>query len=389
MIHPGMVHVAHAHVLHGQERARAQRRNRRAHALARRKGRAAQARPVARLADEAVGAVLRCDDDIVGFGGADLELVHRHGPDIETVGLHDRHRQARDADVEGRLRRGVDDPQPHTLVRREQPGPVVVGAEAVDGEGVGRAGNVGDVGGVHPHLRPFPALLRGQVATCEQSRQRHALAVEIGPAHLLELAIDGRPGERAVVGQHQHVLAVVGDRIGSGGIDHDRTVDAVLLLVGAVTVIPVGSGMAEIELVVEGRARHDAREAHAGNAVHLERDEQAVPVDRAVLVERVMDAQAYPLTFLEADQRAGHGAVDADRTADLAVDLHADLADGEGNVVAADGGQRAHQAFRERLSPGGQGLRETEACAGYGGGAQQRTPSEDEFIHRRFLGSLA
>ena len=68
-------------------------------------------------------------------------------------------------------------------------------------------------------------------------------------------------------------------------------------------VIPVGAGLDDVELVVEGRARHDAGEADAGNAVHLERHEQAVPVDRAVLVERVRDAQADALAFLEADQR--------------------------------------------------------------------------------------
>ena len=94
--------------------------------------------------------------DVVGLGDADLELVDGDRPHILAVGLHDRHRQAGDADVEVGLRRGVDDPQPHALAGREQAGPVVERAEAVDGEVVGRAGDVGDVGRVHPHLAPIP-----------------------------------------------------------------------------------------------------------------------------------------------------------------------------------------------------------------------------------------
>ena len=57
----------------------------------------------------------------------------------------------------------------------------------------------------------------------------------------------------------------------------------------------------------------------------------------------------------------------------------ADLADGERNVGAADRRQRAHEAGRDRLGPGGQGLREADTGAAEGGGAQEfATPSESE-----------
>ena len=85
------------------------------------------------------------------------------------------------------------------------------------------------------------------------------------------------------------MLALVGDRIGVRRVDDDRTVVAHRLLKVGVAVIPEGARLLDRELVDEGFTRPDAGEADAGHAVHLERDEQAVPVDRGVLVQGVGD----------------------------------------------------------------------------------------------------
>ncbi len=103
-------------------------------------------------ADQRVGAVVgRGDDGVIGLGDPDLELVHLHRAHVLPVRLHDRQRQAGNADVEGGHRRGVDDAQPHPLAGREQRRPVVARAVAVDEIGVGLARPVGDVGRLHPH----------------------------------------------------------------------------------------------------------------------------------------------------------------------------------------------------------------------------------------------
>src|SRR3546814_9260682 len=83
-----------------------------------------------------------------------------------------------------------------------------------------------------------------------------------------------------------------------------------------------------------------AGEADAGNTVHLERQDQPVPVDRAVLVEIVDDGQARCLPFLQPDERRGHCAVDPDRAADLAVDAHRLPGDAQRYVIAGCGRKR-------------------------------------------------
>ena len=130
-----MIHAvhAHAHVGHGQDRARTERRNWRGHTSARCQRRTAKPRAVDRLADETVSTVARRDDNVEGFRDAHLELVDRHRTNILAIGLDDRHRQIGDTDVEVGLRGGIDDPQPHPLAGREQPSPIVKCSEAVDG----------------------------------------------------------------------------------------------------------------------------------------------------------------------------------------------------------------------------------------------------------------
>ena len=383
--HSGMVAAAHvhAHVLHGEQRARAQWRNRRRHAFTRRERRAAKPRAVDRLADHGVGAVARGHDHIVSLGDSDLEFVDRHGTNILPVGRDDGHRQVRNADVEIALRGGIDDPQADAFAGLEQPGPIVRRTVPVDGVGVDRSRHIGDVGGVHSHLRPLAPFGGRKVTTGKLPGQGQSLMIEIAAAHLLQFAEDRRAAHGAMVRQDEDMLAIINDRVRACRIDHDRSVEAVLFLIARVAVIPIGARLDERKFVDEGRARGDAGKADPRNPVHREWHQQPVPVDRAFLVERVGDVKADLLAFLEADQRRGNSAIDPDRATDLAVDPHRDFADSQRDVIAADGRERAHESGRKALrprrrEPGQAGAGSAERC-----GAQEIAPRKSELVEHR------
>ena len=108
------------------------------------------------------------------------------------------------------------------------------------------------------------------------------------------------------------MLAIIGHRIGTSRIDDHRGVVALLLLQAGVTVKPVRAGLFHGEFVREGLARADARKADAGHAIHLERHQEPVPMNRRVFFECVSDMQANSLAFLEPDSRTRNGSVNGD-----------------------------------------------------------------------------
>jgi hypothetical protein len=169
--------------------------------------------------------------------------------------------------------------------------------------------------------------------------------------------------EEAPVGQHDHMLAVVSDGIGTGRIDHDGAVHAHRFLHARMTVIPVGAGLAHRELVIEGLSCTDPGEAHARNAVHLERQQQAVPMDRAFLLQRIADREADIVPLLQPDHRPRNRAVDADRMTVTPADADHHMADVEPNFFTRNCRHRRNQPRRTRLRPGGQRRREGKAAA--------------------------
>jgi|UPI0008262A28 hypothetical protein len=66
----------------------------------------------------------------------------------------------------------------------------------------------------------------------------------------------------------------------------------------------------------------DTGEAYARDTIHLEGQQQTMPMDRRIFVEVVCDPQANILTLAEANERARHSAVEADRSADFTIDAH-------------------------------------------------------------------
>ncbi len=321
-----MVQIAHAHVFHRRRRPLPQWRHRRGQPFARCKGRAREAGAVHRLRDQGEGLVgHRPHDDVVGLGNGDLELIHRDRPHILAVGLHHRHRQSRHTHVEIGHRRSIDDPQAHSFARLEQGRPIIARTMSVHEVGVGRAGHVGDIRRIHPHLGPVQPLLQRKPLARQQIGQRLLLEVE-DTWLLLELLQNGMRRREAVVGQHDHMLAIEGNRIGSPRIDDKRAVVTQLLLQTRMAVVPVSPRLNQRELVGEGFTRLDPGKTDARNAVELERQEQAVPVDRGILVQGIGDGKAHVIALLQADQGARNCPIHGDRVPLAPVDRPAHMA---------------------------------------------------------------
>jgi|JI10StandDraft_1071094.scaffolds.fasta_scaffold248501_2 hypothetical protein len=179
---------------------------------------------VDRLADQRVGpASIRSDDHVVGLGDGNLDFVGLDRLHVLAVRLHDCHRQAGNADLKAGHRRGINQSQPDALASRKEGGPIVFRPMSVDEIGIGYARHIRDVGWRHPHAAPAQALLERLVMAGAQPVEGLPRVVEI-IGLLLQLAHDGVRHHRAVVGEHDHLLAIVGDLLGPFGVDHDRSV---------------------------------------------------------------------------------------------------------------------------------------------------------------------
>src|SRR3546814_4686801 len=79
--------------------------------------------------------------------------------------------------------------------------------------------------------------------------------------------------------EHHHVVAIRGVAIRAGRLNHQRAVQRVLLLETRVRVIPIGTALAQLELVEKALTGGNAGKTEAGHAVHLKRQDDAVPMD--------------------------------------------------------------------------------------------------------------
>src|SRR3546814_5633290 len=85
-----MIHAAHAHIFHGERGTWAKWRNGRSHTKGRRECGARHTGTLDRFCYESESFVLgRLDNDVIGLGSADMELVHGHRSDIQSVGADD------------------------------------------------------------------------------------------------------------------------------------------------------------------------------------------------------------------------------------------------------------------------------------------------------------
>ena len=235
MPHGAVVHAAHAHVVHADQRARIGRRHRRAKPFGQRQGAAGVAAAVHGLGEEGIGALAaRFDDHVVGLGHGDAQLVDADRLDVLSVGGHHGHLQAGNADVEIAHRRGVDEAQAELFAGAEQAGPVAVRRLSVEQVGIGVAADVGEIGGTHLHLGPHLAVGQGRGPAVGAD-----VVDEVADGALVEVVVVGlllQLGEDALrllvrpVAEQHHVVAVVAERFRLAGVDHQGAVDPGLLL---------------------------------------------------------------------------------------------------------------------------------------------------------------
>ena len=127
---------------------------------------------------------------------------------------------------------------------------------------------------------------------------------------LLELREDSLGVLVGPVRQHHDVLAVVLERLGLARLDHQRTVDAQLLLKRGVAVVPVRAALPHRKAVGVALARMDSVEAEARHAVHVGGQQDAVPVNGRLFVQGVGHSQRHRVALSPSQQRAWQRSVD-------------------------------------------------------------------------------
>ena len=143
---------------------------------------------------------------------------------------------------------------------------------------------------------------------------------------------------------------------------------ALLFLKAAMAVIPIGAALQQRKVIDEGRTRLDPRKAEAGHAVHLEWHEQPVPVDRAVLVERVLDVQPHILPLAQPDQRRGQYTIHSHGVTGPPAYGERRIGNPEVNILARECGQGRYKPGRAGSGPGGNKPRDAES--GYADGSR-------------------
>src|SRR3546814_11427681 len=81
------------------------------------------------------------------------------------------------------------------------------------------------------------------------------------------------------------------------------------------------------------------RSTDAWHPIHLKGNDQAVPVNRAVLIERVLDVEAHILSFAQADQRRRQHAIHGDGVAGASADRESRIGNPEADVLPRQSGR--------------------------------------------------
>ena len=223
-----MIHSAHAHIGHGQDWRISQCGNFGAHSGAGSQRCDAHARAVHRFCNEGeclVGS--GPNNNIIGFGYADLQFICFHRHYILPISLNHGHRKSRDTQVKERHRAAVDNPQPHPFAGIIQQFQIIGGTMPIDEISVGGSGNIKNVGRHHPHLAPHPAFLAGQriVIGCGS-----LLIIEIAAALLFQFLHDDMRVHRRKFAKKDDIFAVKCYRVFTRRIDNDWAIMSRLFL---------------------------------------------------------------------------------------------------------------------------------------------------------------
>ena len=287
--------------------------------------------------------------------------------DRQPVGGDDRERQPGDPAVEVGHRRGVDEAQPHPLPGTEEPGPVRGRRPAVREEGVGLAGDIGDVAPVHPHRPPGEAFRDRRPPALpppvpEEVEDRRLVPVVV-MREFLEFGEDPFRVLVGPVGEDHDLFPVVPDRVGLARFHDDRPVEAALFLERRVAVVPVGARLPDAEPVGVGFAGENAVETEPGDPVLVSGQQDAVPMDRGDLVQGVLHPEGHRVAFAPAERRRRERPVDGDGPAGSAGQVHRRLADGQVELGPAQL-RRAGNGVGNAGSVGGAGAEPPGESAG-------------------------
>ena len=107
-----------------------------------------------------------------------------------------------------------------------------------------------------------------------------ALLTIVVVGHHFQIAQDSVSIMGVLIVQDNDVFAVIAERFALRVFDDQGTIGSVGFLKAGMAVIPVGSRLNDRELVGEGFAGFNAIKADGRHAIHLKRQDQAMPVDR-------------------------------------------------------------------------------------------------------------
>ena len=230
-----------------------------------------------------------------------------------------------------RHRRAVDEPHPDSLSRFEEACPVAGWRDAVHQIRVGVPGHVGEVRRAHPHFAPH--LATGE---CLLEALRANVPEEVPDCPLIEVVVirallQFRKHARRIlvgpVGEHHDVFAVVLEGRRLPRLDDERTIQPALFLESRMTVVPVRAGLPHFEAIHVGLTWANAVEAETRDSVHVRGQENAVPMNGRVLVERVRHTQRDRVALFPAKKWRGNGAVHRDCDPGVAGEVHRRFAD--------------------------------------------------------------
>ena len=251
--------------------------------------------------------VFRCNDHIIGFCGADAELIHRHRLNRLAVRADHGHFQAGNAHIKKRHGRSINKAQADFFVRLKHACPILFRRFAIDQEGI--AGDIGQIRFQHAHLIPhfavspcrfqpipldlFPHIAQGFTLILIVLCRNFQIFLNLIAALLMKIR------------QHHHIITLSffmrRQRLFPFRINHQSAVQAILLLPFRMRVIPISTALTHLEFINKFFIWPNAVETvKAWHAIHDAWQQQAMPMDgRVFIFQMILDPDHRIIAFFK------------------------------------------------------------------------------------------
>jgi len=268
---------------------------------------------------------------VVGFGDRDQKALQCHRFHRLAVGGDDRHGAAGVFQVKIGGRGAVDDPQPDRLARfgRNDGLDLAVGQEII----------IGHVRDIH-RRHALQVLEKIRPEGSGAGRAEQALPRALFQGEPFAAPLQGAQDLVGIVGgpvREQHHMIPIRMALEFVLGDDDCPVQTALFLQFGMGMVPVGAGLADGKLVGEGGAGLDGNLGDEGHAVHVRRQQDAVPVNGGGDIHLVGHVDACQVPSVEVQGRPRNPVVDGHAFGPFALDD--DRLPGEGQVIFPDRGQ--------------------------------------------------